>query len=68
MTHIYFVRHAEPEFEWADFDFHEEGGESLSMVQQRNIEALLELISTYKGKNILLGTQTSVLYTTPNCQ
>ena len=25
---------------WADHDYHEEGGESLAMVQERNIEAL----------------------------
>ena len=25
---------------WADHDYHEEGGESLAMVEERNIEAL----------------------------
>lgn len=41
---------------WADFDFHEPGGESLNMVQQRNLEALMELLVKNKDKNIVIGT------------
>jgi len=29
---------------WSDLDFHEEGGESIRMVQNRNIEALIEIL------------------------
>ena len=46
---------------WADFDFHEEGGESLGMVQSRNIEALVEVLSNHQGKNIVIGTHGTAL-------
>lgn len=46
---------------WSDFDFHEEGGESLRMVQQRNTQALLELLNTHRNKNIILGTHGTAL-------
>ena len=51
---------------WADFNFHEDGGESLLMVQQRNIEALTELLTTHQGQNILLGTHGTLLTTILN--
>lgn len=46
---------------WNDFNFHEEGGESLSMVQKRNIEALHEIIQTNDGKTIVIGTHGTAL-------
>lgn len=46
---------------WADHDFHEEGGESISMVQQRNIAALADIIKAHKGKNIVIGTHGTAL-------
>ncbi|MCR5323891.1 MAG: histidine phosphatase family protein [Lachnospiraceae bacterium] len=46
---------------WADFSFAEEGGESLSSVQKRNIEALKEILDTYKGKNVIVGTHGTAL-------
>ena len=41
---------------WADHDYHEEGGESIAMVQNRNIEALNEILSDNTDKDIVLGT------------
>lgn len=46
---------------WEDFNFHEEGGESLAMVQHRNIEALTEVLKAYPEGNILLGTHGTAL-------
>lgn len=48
---------------WADMQWHEEGGESLAMVRQRNIEAVLELLERHPGKNILLGTHGTAMST-----
>lgn len=50
---------------WSDFDFREEGGESLHMVQERNIEALLEYLGKYSG-NIVIGTHGTALSTVLN--
>lgn len=47
-------------------EYHEEGGESLRMLQQRNMEALLELLREHEGKNIILGTHGSALSTILN--
>lgn len=41
--------------QWADFDFHLEGGESLREVQTRNIAALTDVLRTHAGKNIVIG-------------
>lgn len=46
---------------WDDFTWHEEGGESLKMVQLRNLEALNEVLSSSIGKNVLLGTHGTAL-------
>jgi len=46
---------------WLDFDKHEEGGESLKMVQNRNIEAILELLQENEGETILIGTHGTAL-------
>lgn len=46
---------------WADFSFHEEGGESIGMVQERNIEALKEILAANEGKNIVIGTHGTAL-------
>ena len=35
---------------WLDMDFHVDGGESINMVQKRNISALEEIISNNEGK------------------
>lgn len=46
---------------WADFDFHEPGGESLNSLQKRNIEALNDILKENPGKNIVIGTHGSAL-------
>ena len=51
---------------WADFSYHEEGGESLQMVQDRNIQALKELLWSHNTETILLGTHGTALSTILN--
>ena len=46
---------------WADHSFHEDGGESISMVQERNIAALTDILKTNAGKNIVIGTHGTAL-------
>ena len=48
---------------WNDHDYHEENGESIRMVQERNIAALLEIPSDNKDKNIVIGTHGTALST-----
>lgn len=51
---------------WADFDYHEEGGESIAMVQKRNIDALNDILSDNPGKEIVIGTHGTALSTILN--
>lgn len=51
---------------WENFDYHEEGGESIRMVQSRNIEALNEILIKHKDKNIIIGTHGTALSTILN--
>lgn len=46
---------------WADLEYHEEGGESIGMVQRRNIEALKEILAANDGRNIVIGTHGTAL-------
>ena len=46
---------------WADHEYNEDGGESIAMVQKRNIEALHEIIDKNSGKNIVAGTHGTAL-------
>ena len=48
---------------WADHDYHEEGGESLSMVQKRNIEAMREILEANPNRKIVVGTHGTALST-----
>ncbi len=48
---------------WENFDFCEEGGESLREVQARNMEALQEILATHPEENILLGTHGTAMST-----
>ena len=48
---------------WKDFSFAEDGGESLGEVQKRNMEAFTEILKTYKGKTIVVGTHGTALST-----
>ena len=51
---------------WADHGYHEEGGESLQMVQHRNIEALTEILTKHPNQNIVIGTHGTALSTILN--
>lgn len=51
---------------WADFSFHEEGGESIGQVQKRNIEALREILRGHAGETIVIGTHGTALSTILN--
>lgn len=46
---------------WEDRDAHEEGGESIHMVQARNVEAIREILAQNEGKNIVIGTHGTAL-------
>ena len=46
---------------WEELEYHEEGGESIGMVQRRNVEALKEILATNEGKNIVIGTHGTAL-------
>lgn len=48
---------------WEDFHYYEENGESLAMVQERNMEALREILAKHKGENIVIGTHGTALST-----
>lgn len=51
---------------WNDHDYHEENGESIRMVQERNIAALLEILTENNDKNIVIGTHGTALSTILN--
>ncbi len=46
---------------WADHDYHEDGGESIAMVQKRNMEALNKILSDNPDKDIVVGTHGTAL-------
>jgi 2,3-bisphosphoglycerate-dependent phosphoglycerate mutase len=46
---------------WADHDYHEVGGESIAMVQKRNIEALEDILAENENNNIVIGTHGTAL-------
>ncbi len=48
---------------WEDFSLAEEGGESLSSVQERNMEAFKEVLRDYAGKTVVIGTHGTALST-----
>lgn len=48
---------------WADFAFHEPGGECLRSVQERNIAALLDILEANRGKTVVVGTHGTALST-----
>lgn len=58
--------HSMFEKRWNDHDYHEENGESINMVQQRNIAALMEILDKNKDKNIVIGTHGTALGTILN--
>lgn len=52
--------------QWNDFDYKLSDGESLREVQNRNVNALREVLSLYEGKNIVIGTHGTALSTIIN--
>lgn len=59
-------RHSMFERRWKDHDYHEENGESLHMVQKRNIAALSGILTKHKNQNIVIGTHGTALSTILN--
>ena len=51
---------------WENRNYHEDSGESLNMVQKRNIEALMEVLDKYQDRNIVIGTHGTALSTILN--
>lgn len=51
---------------WDDHDYHEEGGESISMVQKRNMRALTEILRDNIDKEVVVGTHGTALSTILN--
>ena len=51
---------------WADHNYHEEGGESIAMVQKRNMRALTEILRDNIDKEVVVGTHGTALSTILN--
>ena len=52
--------------QWEDFSYKLSDGESLDDVQKRNISALNQVLQTYDGKNIVIGSHGTALSTIIN--
>lgn len=46
---------------WADLDYHEPSGESIRMVQKRNIAAVLDILEQNPEKTVMIGTHGTAL-------
>ena len=51
---------------WADHNYHEEGGESIAMVQKRNMRALTDILRDNIDKEVVIGTHGTALSTILN--
>ena len=51
---------------WADHTFAEPGGESIASAQERNMEALRDVLEDYAGKTVVIGTHGTALSTILN--
>lgn len=51
---------------WGDFDLHEDGGESLNMVEKRNMEAVEDILKNHPDENVVVGTHGTALSTILN--
>ena len=51
---------------WSNHDYHEEDGESINMVQQRNMAALTDILTENEGRSIVIGTHGTALSTILN--
>lgn len=54
------------EAQWNDFNYKLPGGESLAEVQYRNVTALQDVLRTYSGKRIVIGSHGTALSTIIN--
>ena len=52
--------------QWENFDYKLTDGESLNEVQSRNIKALGEVLTAFKGKNVVIGSHGTALSTIIN--
>lgn len=52
--------------QWSDFTYRLSDGECLKEVQDRNISALAEVLESYPGKNIVIGSHGTALSTIIN--
>ena len=52
--------------QWIDFNYKLSDGECLSEVQTRNVQAFIELLNRYQGKNIVVGGHGTALSTIIN--
>lgn len=59
-------QHGMFEKRWADHDYCEENGESINMVQQRNMEAITEILKNNKSKKVVVATHGTALSTILN--
>lgn len=48
---------------WSDFEFHEDQGESLSQVQERNMVEVHRILEKEQGKTVVIGTHGTALST-----
>lgn len=48
---------------WRDHDYHEENGESLNMVRERNMAALREILAAHRDGTVVVGTHGTALST-----
>ena len=51
---------------WTNFDYAEQGGESLRSTQERNVNALFDILDKFNGKTIVIGTHGTALSTILN--
>lgn len=51
---------------WDDHNYHEKGGESIAMVQKRNMRALTEILRDNIDKEVVVGTHGTALSTILN--
>jgi len=51
---------------WSDHDYHEDDGESIAMVQIRNIDALNCILEENKNRTVVIGTHGTALSTILN--
>ena len=52
---------------WADFGWHEPGGESLRSVQERNVAALTDILTAERDRTVVIGTHGTALSTILRC-